>query len=151
MTRCLQCGAGLPPGHTCRDLFDLGQALEMEQPAAYAVHHLSVPTYYLQHNLYARAGWQAARELLARFLAGTLTPAEARRRLAASPQPASPTRGPKQPGVEAIPWTATIASVRLTPPEAYCADVRAWAAAVLLDTAPLAAAAPSPVRRPSDD
>jgi hypothetical protein len=39
--------------------------------------------------------------------------------------------------VEQIVWTRTVADVRADTPEHYCADVRAWAAAVLVDTAAL--------------
>ena len=49
MTVCEQCGANLAPAETCQDRFNQGQLLEVEQPARYAVHHLSVPSYMLQH------------------------------------------------------------------------------------------------------
>jgi hypothetical protein len=54
------------------------------------------------------------------------------------------TRGPKLAGVESIAWTRTIADVRLDTAEHYCADVRAWAESILVDSAALVSAvAPS--------
>jgi hypothetical protein len=140
-TICPQCGAPLTPGETCRDRFNLGQAHEMEDPANFAVHHLSVPSYMLQHNVYSREGWLNAREGLRQFVEDGLVPADARRRnrirLDSGHRSWSVTRGPKLPGVERIHWTFTVADVRLDTPEHYCADVRRWAESVLADSANL--------------
>lgn len=119
--------------------------LEIEQPAGYAVHHLSVPSYRLQHNGYSRAGWLQARELLRQFVDEALTPTEARRRnrirVDSGHRSWSITRGPKLPGVEKIRWTVTVADIRLDTPEHYCGDVRRWAQRVLADSADLVHAA----------
>jgi hypothetical protein len=144
-TICLLCCAPLAPGETCRDRFNLGQLHELEQPASYAVHHLSVPTYMLQHNVYSREGWLNARELLRQFVEDGLLPAEARRRsrvqVDSGHRSWSFTRGAKLPGVERIHWTFTVADVRLDTPEHYCADVRRWAESVLADSARLVGSA----------
>jgi hypothetical protein len=138
---CDQCRTTLPEGLTCEDLFYQGQALEIEQPARYAVHQLSVPCYMLQHNRYSRAGWLGARELLGQFLDG-LAPADARQqnreKLDSAQRKFSITRGEKLAGVEAVKWTFNVGQVRLDTPEHYCADVRRWAACVLADSAALA-------------
>ena len=138
---CPQCGAPLAPDETCRDRFDQGQLREMEQPARFPVHHLSVPSYMLQHNVYSREGWLHTRELLRRFVEDGLPPTEARRQgsrqVDSGHRTWSVTRGPKLPGVELIHWTVTVADVRLDSPEHYCADVRRWAASVLADSAAL--------------
>ena len=140
-TTCPQCGARLAPGETCRDRFNRGQVNEIEQPARYAVHHLSVPSYMLQHNVYSREGWLDAREGLRQFVEEGLEPAEVRRRnrirLDSGRRSWSVTRGPKLPGVDDIRWTFTVADVRLDTPEHYCADVRRWAESVLADSAEL--------------
>lgn len=47
------------------------------------------------------------------------------------------TRGAKLAEVEQIVWTRSVADLRRDTPEHYCADVRAWAAAVLSDSAAL--------------
>ena len=77
---CPLCGAQLWSGEACQDRFNEGQLKEIEEPARYAVHHLSVPSYMLQHNVYSREGWLKARELLRQFIEEGLLPAEARRR-----------------------------------------------------------------------
>lgn len=141
---CPTCGAVFPSGETCEDYFNTGQLMEVENPTSYYnVHHLSVPCYMLQHNLYSREGWLAVRALLAEFVAG-LTPAEARRRnrqnWGSDQRKWSITKGPKLPGVEQIVWSRTVADVRLDMAEHYCADVRRWAESVLADSAPLVAA-----------
>lgn len=59
---------------TCQDRFNTSQLKEVEEPACYAVHHLSVPCYMLQHNAYSREGWLAVRELLYQFIHRGLTP-----------------------------------------------------------------------------
>ena len=139
--RCPQCGARFESDETCESWFQTTQLMEFEQPAFYAVHHLSVPAYLLQHNRYSREGWLFTRQLLAQFVGGALTPDEALQRtratLAGGRRAWSFTRGPKLAEVEQIVWSRTVADVRADTAERYCADVRAWAAAVLADTAAL--------------
>mgnify|MGYP006998749610 FL=1 len=112
----------------------------MEQPAYGAVHHLSVPCYLLQHNVYSQRGWLEVRKLLSRFVYDGWTPAMARRAIqaqATSRRTWNLTRSPKLPGVEQIAWSFTIADVRLGRAEDYCADVLTWARRVLADSAAL--------------
>ncbi|MGZ3673268.1 MAG: DUF5946 family protein [Ktedonobacterales bacterium] len=134
---CPQCGAKYSTDETCEDRFNLGQAREMTDPASFAVHHLSVPCFMLQHNRYSHDGWIQVRQMLTRFLAG-LTPDEARRdrrkAVDSGNRTYSFTKGPKLAGVESIAWTYTIADVRLDTAEHYCADVWAWAAQVVRDS-----------------
>ena len=138
---CPQCGATLSPDQTCQDLFNVGQLKEVEQPDYYAVHHLSVPCYMLQHNVYSREGWPVVRNLLRQFIAGEMTPAMVRKqnrsKFDSGQRKWSITKGPKLPGVEDIQWTFTVSDVRLDTAEIYCADVRRWAESVLQDTEPL--------------
>lgn len=140
--RCLHCGATIPDGQTCEDLFNAGQALEFSDPAYFAVHHLSVPSYLLQHNRYSRDGWLWAYRLLARLAQGQTTPEDARRTqrstLDSGNRTYSFSKGPKLAGVEAIAWTHTVADVRLDTAEQYCADAQAWAASVVRDAHGLA-------------
>lgn len=137
---CPQCGARLAEGETCTDRFNADQLREMEQPAYYAVHHLSVPCYMLQHNAYSRVGWLMVRDLLFQFVYRGVTPGMARRQLAAQagkPKTFSITRGPKLPGVEDVRWTRTIADVRCDTAEHYVADVHEWAKSILADSVAL--------------
>jgi len=135
---CPNCGAGFTSDETCEDRFTLSQLKEIEQPAYYAVHHLSVPCYMLQHNAYSREGWLEVHKLLAKFIYEGWTPAMARRQNRVSADSGhrtwSFTKGAKLPGVEQIVWTYTLADVRLDTAEAYCADVRHWAESILSDS-----------------
>jgi hypothetical protein len=135
---CPQCGAAFPSDETCQDRFNVSQLTEVEQMSYYAVHHLSVLCYMLQHNGYSRDGWLGARELLFQFVYHGLTPAMARRQnrksLDSGHRTWSITKGPKLPGVENIVWRYTIAEVRLDTAEHYCTDVRHWAETILADT-----------------
>jgi len=134
---CPQCRGVFSGEERCRERFDLGQVKEMEQPAYGAVHHLSVPCYLLQHNVYSQRGWLEVRKLLSRFVNDGWTPAMARRAIqaqATSRRTWNLTRGAKLPGVEQIAWSFTIADVRLGRAEDYCADVLTWARRVLADS-----------------
>jgi hypothetical protein len=118
--------------------FDAAQLLEVEQPAYYAVHHLSVPCYMLQHDVYSRQGWIAVRTLLLRFVREGWTPAMARRHIQGTLRPGhrswSFTKGARLPGLEKIAWDHTIADIRLDTADHYCSDVRLWAERVLADS-----------------
>ena len=137
--KCLQCGAELPAGETCRDRFDLCLAKEFEHPASYgSVHHLTVACYMLQHDLYSREAWLEARKMVAQFIHQGITPADVRRQnrqaFDSGHRQWSFTKGAKISTLDGLVWTRTIADVRLDTPEVYCADVRTWATGVLLDT-----------------
>jgi hypothetical protein len=135
---CPQCGGRFEEGETCQDRFSAGQLIEVEQPAYYAVHHLSVPAYMIQHNIYSREGWLLTRELLDQFVNHGLTPATARRqnrlKVDSGHRTFSFTKGAKLPGVETIAWRMTVADVPLDTADNYCAGVRRWAESVLADS-----------------
>ena len=138
-TKCPQCGATFASGETCNDRFNTTQINEVENPASYyAVHHLSVPCYMLQHNAYSRDGTLAVLQLLHQFVYEGLTPAAAsrqnRRTMDSGQRTWSLTKGPRLAGMDDIHWTRTIADVRFDTAEHYCTDVRDWAIAVLADT-----------------
>ena len=107
--RCPQCGAITINGEACSDRFDRSQAFELQEPERYRVHHLSVPCYWLQHNMYSRTGWLQVRKLLYRFVYEGLTPQEVLKENKKSPDSSkrsgSFTRGEKLAGVEDILWT----------------------------------------------
>ena len=135
---CAHCGARFPQGIACEEQFHISQAHEFEDPAYGAVHHLSVPSYRLQHNRYSRRGWLEVRALLHRFVFTGLTPQMARRELATSASSSnrdwSLTKGEKLAGVDQIDWSLTLADVRLASAAHYCSDVMDWARAVLSDS-----------------
>jgi hypothetical protein len=105
---CPECGATHSGDETCEDQFNASQAREFTDPAYFAVHHLSVPCFMLQHNRYSRDGWIATWQLLATFLSG-LTPDEVRRQhrqaVDSGNRDFSFTKGPKLAEVETIAWT----------------------------------------------
>jgi hypothetical protein len=140
---CSLCGARYPDGNRCQERFDLALAKELEDPAYGVVHHLTVPAYLLQHNRYSAAGWGWSRALLAEFVRGGISPAEARRayrrQLDSGNRDWSVTREPAFEHFDQIVWTTTIADVRFDSAEVFCADIRAWAEAVLAATDPVVA------------
>lgn len=136
-TRCPACGARLDNNVECRTRFDEILGLEFSKPAYFAVHHLSVAAYQLQHNHYSREGWITMARLLCRFIRDGIpvdvAAREIRNASARGDESRNWTKGPKLSGVEAINWRKTIADVRLETSELYCADVKAWAEAVCRD------------------
>ncbi|MBZ0296512.1 MAG: DUF5946 family protein [Anaerolineae bacterium] len=78
---CPECGAVLPAGKTCIEDFHQMLAWETEDQRLGVVHHLMVPSYYIQHpSLYSPEGLRWAHRLLANFAEQDLSPEEARRR-----------------------------------------------------------------------
>lgn len=142
---CAWCGAYYATADdTCDARFDLALAREFEDPAYGIVHHLTVAAFMLQHNRYSHAGWLWTRSLLAAFVRDGLDPAEARRQhgteLDSGQRDWSITRGPAFEQFDQIAWTRTIAGVRFDNAADYCADIRAWAAAVVADSEAVVAA-----------
>lgn len=143
--RCPDCGARLPAGQSCYESFTAGQLKELDNPAYWAVHHLSVPCWLLQHDRYSRDGWLATYRLLIRFLRDGVPPATVLRqtqpKVASDRRSWSFSKGLKLPGVAEIRWSTTVADVELTTAEGYCAGVRRWAESILADAAAVVAAA----------
>ena len=136
--KCVQCGATYSDGDSCENKFSTILAKEFESPEYGVVHHLSVPCYYLQHNLYSKEGWLAARQLLKQFISGEMTPDIARVKIRnnfdANNKPFSTTEGEKFTKIDVIAWNMTIADVRLSTAETYCFDVLRWAESIIKDT-----------------
>ena len=106
-------------------------SLEFTDPDYGAVHHLTVPAYMLQHDGYSAEAWPVARELLSDFLDGSARPEGARRR--PPDRIGSVTHGPRFEPAGRVAWTRTIGDVRTDDPDAYVADVKAWAYAIIED------------------
>src|SRR5712675_1873376 len=80
--RCPECDALQPEGHTCTDDFHQMLFWESEDfEERGQVHHLMVLCYHLQHpSLYSPETLAGARQMLADFIEGGVTPSEMRRR-----------------------------------------------------------------------
>jgi hypothetical protein len=130
---CPECGATWQEGQTCQDRFYQMLAWEHEKPANWAVHHLTVLCYHLQHpSLYSPEGLSGAIRLLDDFLERGITPEQSRKRNSAVVN--SNSRAWKIKGTDAshgvydppIQWTLTAAHVIANGIDNYCDSVRTW-------------------------
>lgn len=132
---CPECGAA---EILCQTRFDEFLALEFTDAGYGAVHHLTVAAYMVQHSSkLTREGWLHERELLKEFLVENKPPAFIRKQNRDLVDSGKRTFKIKsqdgQPVINKISWTKTILDIRIENAEAYCADVTAWAMAVLED------------------
>ncbi len=132
---CPECGA---PEVLCQTRFDEFLALEFTDAGYGAVHHLTVTTYMLQHSSkLTREGWLHERELLREFLVENKPPAFIRKQNRDLVDSGKRTFKIKSrdglPVINKTTWVKTILDVRVENAEDYCADVSAWAMAVLED------------------
>ena len=137
-TYCSQCSALLPDGRTCTDDFHQFLFWENERPELGEVHHLMVLCYHLQHpSLYSAEGLEHARQLLADFVAGGVSPEEVRRRQRAAVDSGgrgwSVTARPGNYGsYERSPvWQLRAQDVVAGGPDHYLENVRRWAGAIV--------------------
>lgn len=130
---CLECGA-----LDCQIYFDEFLVLEFTDAGYGSVHHLTVAAYMLQHSSkLTREGWLHERELLREFLVENKPPAFIRKQNKDLVDSGKRTFKIKsrdgKPVINKSTWTKTILEVRTESAEVYCADVTAWARAVLED------------------
>ncbi len=132
---CLECGA---PDTLCQTRFDEFLVLEFTDAGYGAVHHLTVTAYMIQHSSkLTREGWLHERGLLHEFLVENKPPAFIRKQNRDLMDSGKRTFKIKsrdgKPVINKTTWTKTILDVRTENAEVYCADVSAWAWAVLED------------------
>lgn len=134
---CPECGTEWHGAETCQQHFYQMLAWEQENPDNWAVHHLMVLCYHLQHpSLYSPAGLNEAMHLLNRFVEQGATPQEIRKQQAAAVNSRNRTwkitGTPDSHGVyrRSIQWTMTAANVVASGAERYCESVRTWARSV---------------------
>ena len=130
---CPECSA---PETLCQTRFDEFLVLEFTDAGYGAVHHLTVTAYILQHSSkLTREGWLHERELLREFLVENKLPAFIRKQNRDLVDSGKRTFKIKsrdgKPVINKTSWTKTILDVRTVNAEVYCADVSAWARAVL--------------------
>jgi len=133
---CPECGA---PETLCQTRFDEFLVLEFTDAGYGAVHHLTVTAYMLQHSSkLTREGWLHERELLREFLVENKSPAFIRKQNRDLVDSGKRTFKIKSrdglPVINKTSWAITILDVRTESSEVYCADVSAWARAVLEQT-----------------
>ncbi len=138
--KCPECGARRTAEHPCRDHFYQMLFWENEDPTRWAVHHLMVLCYHLQHpSLYSVEGLATARGLLTDFIEHGLSPEEVRKKnsgpVASGARDWTITARPGNQGAydRPIPWTMTAADVVVAGAEAYVESVSTWARAVHAD------------------
>ena len=136
---CPECGAAEA---ACESRFHECLALEFQNPAYGAVHHLTVTAYMLQHSSQlTREGWLHQRQLLREFLVENKPPAfirnqnkdlvdSGKRRFKIKSKDGVPV-------INKTTWKKTILDVRMENAEDYCEDVTAWARSVLEDAEPI--------------
>ena len=132
---CPECGA---VETLCQTRFDEFLVLEFTDAGYGAVHHLTVTAYMIQHSSkLTREGWLHERELLREFLVENKPPAFIRKQNRDLVDSGKRTFKIKsrdgKPVIDKISWIKTILDIRSENAEAYCADVTAWAMAVLED------------------
>ncbi len=130
---CPECGAS---EYLCKTRFDEFLVLEFTDAGYGAVHHLTVTAYMLQHSSkLTRDGWLHMRQLLREFLVENKPPEHVRKQNRDLVDSGKRTFKIKSrdglPVINKSAWTKTILDVRTENAEVYCADVTAWARAVL--------------------
>ncbi len=132
---CPECGASET---LCQTRFDEFLVLEFTDAGYGAVHHLTVTAYMIQHSSkLTREGWLHERGLLHEFLLENKPPALIRKQNKDLVDSGKRTFKIKskdgKPVINKSSWTKTILDVRWENAETYCADINAWAKAVLED------------------
>jgi hypothetical protein len=135
MMNCPECGA---PDTLCKTRFGEFLVLEFTDAGYGAVHHLTVVAYMLQHSSkLTREGWLHMRGLLHEFLGENKPPAFIRKQsrdlVDSSKRKFKIASKDGLPVIQKSTWTKTILDVRMENAEVYCADITAWARAVLED------------------
>ncbi len=129
---CPECGA---PDTLCQTRFDEFLVLEFTDAGYGAVHHLTVAAYMLQHSSkLSLEGWLYERDLLREFIVEKKSPSLIRQQVKDAVDSGKRTFKFKskdgKPVINKSTWAKTI-HVRTENAEVYCADVTAWARAVL--------------------
>lgn len=130
---CRDCGAA---DIACEARFHEFLALEFENAAYGAVHHLTVATYMLQHSRkLTRQGWLETRKLLREFIIENKPPALIRQQNKAlvdsGKRKFKITPKERATKIHKTTWAKTIMDVRAENADVYCADVTAWAKSAL--------------------
>lgn len=121
---CASCGVS-----ACDAIFDRCLAREFEDPDFFAVHHLSVAAYELQHGEVTADAADALRQLILTHLNDPPT-SHSVQRIRDQFDGGQPVKEQAHPPPAAAPAAESIASVDFSSAETYCASVRRWANSV---------------------
>lgn len=135
---CLECGAHLPEGKSCKEYFEQMITWDFEDfTGAGTVHHLTVLCYSLQHpTVYSKRGLEDAKEFLDEFVSKQATFEEHGKRnserLSSSVRDWKISGTPEDQGTyDHVPvWTIRTPDVAMAGKEGYEERVQAWAVSV---------------------
>jgi hypothetical protein len=134
---CPECGAALPDGETCETNFHQMLFWEHEDSSRWAVHHLTVLCYHLQHpSLFSSDGLANGLQLLTAFVRDGISPAEmrctSRDKVNSKNRDWKITARPDSKGAYDHPpsWTMRTVDVVARGSDRYCDSVREWAQSV---------------------
>jgi len=134
---CPHCGASLPAGTTCDEIFGAFLEKDYVDPGYGAVHFLTVGVFMIQHGRYSDEALAWIQPLMRDFLEGKATQEQIRRasqrQVDQSKRDWKVTRPPGAPPAPDIAWTMTIADVARQAHDgpSYQAAIKAWARATL--------------------
>jgi len=134
---CPECGALWRDGITCEAHFHQMLTWEHENPANWAVHHLTVLCYYLQHpSLYSPAGLREGKRLLVEFVVNGVAPQAMRQRMRGQVDSSRRTfkitgeDGARGAYAHPVTWPLTAVDVVAQGADRYVESVRQWARSV---------------------
>lgn len=136
--QCTKCGGNFS-SEECTSKFHEILGLEFSNPEYGKMHHFSVPSYNLQHNLYSKKGWIEVWKMLDKFVNEDKDPDVARKEINqffnGNKKEFSMVKGDKFVEVENVNWSFTLNDVDVSSSKNYCIDVFTWARSVLEDSA----------------
>lgn len=139
---CPDCGAVLPEGETCQDIFGRFLVLEFQDVEYGAVHFLTVACFYIQHGRYSDAGLTWIEDKLRAYLIDGVSPGDIRRQANKDADQSvrrwKVNRQPEEAPLPKIPWSMTIADVdaRYQDAVSYRQLVTDWARVTLDEMKP---------------
>jgi hypothetical protein len=109
---------------------------EFEDQKYFSVHHLTVPCYYLQQNIYSKEAWLIVRNLLYKFLYSGLKPETIKKEYHGiiNKRDFNFTKGEKYIKVNKVEWSKTILDIHLEDANIYCKDIVEWGKSIIEDT-----------------
>lgn len=138
--QCAECGALLPEGRTCQEIFDLFTTLKYLNEDSLHVHFLLVSCFMIQHRHYSHEALVQVQSMLRASLERPMTVQQLRQLAAQKMNDHTRTwkmnRSEDDPPFPKIAWRITIIDVAQNSQEGqdveqYCAQVKQWARSTL--------------------